>query len=180
MILDLPLKRRTAWSCGGPILMILLAAGCQQKPEATATEPPTLASALSLGDPASSPQLLKGFYGVEQGAWRWTAQQFSVALRPPAGSAQSGATLTFNFTVPDSTIQNLKTVTLSAAAGGTALAPETYSRPGVYAYQRDIAANLLAGGRVQIDFQLDKVNPPKPPDLRPLGVVAAKVGLDLK
>ena len=54
---------------------------------------PRLASSLKMNDPSAPAQLLHGFYGIEGGAWRWTAGKFSVLLRCPLGSAQRGATL---------------------------------------------------------------------------------------
>ena len=84
-------------------------------------------SVLNMGDPKVEPQLVKGFHGVEAGAWRWTEKQFTVALRPPFGASQKGAKLTVKLTVPPVTIEKLKSISLSATAGGTALPPETYS-----------------------------------------------------
>src|SRR4051812_31507163 len=62
---------------------------------------PRLVSNVRMNDAAASAQLLSGFYPVESGAWRWTAGKFSVLLRTPPGSAQSGATFNFAFTIPD-------------------------------------------------------------------------------
>ena len=50
-------------------------------------------------------------------------KDFSVALRPPTGIAAQGATLNFAFSVPQTAIDKLHTVTLSATINGTALAP---------------------------------------------------------
>jgi len=121
---------------------------------------------------------VKGFYGVEAGAWRWTDKQFTVALRPPFGAAQKGAKLTFKLTIPDVVIQNLKTISLSATVAGSALAPETYTTPGDYIYVRDLPASLMSGDTVRIDFQLDKSMRPGGGDIRELGVIAFNIGLE--
>ncbi|MBV8731566.1 MAG: hypothetical protein JO336_17305, partial [Acidobacteriia bacterium] len=68
--------------------------------EKTAEEPPRMASLIHTGDPQSDSQLVTGFYDIEDHAWRWTQQRFSVVLHPPSGSAERGATLTVQFSVP--------------------------------------------------------------------------------
>lgn len=141
---------------------------------------PKLLSAVNMGDPKAEKQLLNGFYAVEANAWRWTAQNFSVALRPLPGFAAQGATLNFALSVPQSAIDKLHTVTLSATINGTALAPETYSHEGAAVYSREIAPNLLAGDLVRIDFHLDKAMPPANGDMRQLGIIARSVALEAK
>src|SRR5947209_15907618 len=61
---------------------------------------PTLASIINAADTRTAPQLLKGFYDVEQNAWRWTMGKFSVTLRPPLNAPQRGATLVVKFAIP--------------------------------------------------------------------------------
>ena len=70
-------------------------------------------------------QLVSGFHGIEANAWRWTMRQFSVYLRPPLGSAQKGAVLIVNLTVPPAVIETEKTISLSASVKGNRFAPET-------------------------------------------------------
>jgi hypothetical protein len=135
---------------------------------------------LSMGDPKQEKQLVSGFYGIEANAWRWTARDFTVSLRPPTGSATQGATLDFALSVPQVTIDKLKSVTLSASINGTALAPETYAHEGQYDYKRDIPPNLIQGGAVRVEFHLDKSMPPAGGDARELGIVARSVGLESK
>ena len=102
-------------------------------------------SVLNMGDPKVEPQLVTGFHGVEADAWRWTEKQFTVALRPPFGASQKGAKLTVKLTVPPVTIEKLKSISLSATAGGSALSPETYTTPGCYSTVRDLPANCYGG-----------------------------------
>jgi hypothetical protein len=146
----------------------------------TVEEAPRLASSFQMGDRTMARQLASGFYDIESDAWRWTMQKFAVNLHPPARSAQQGAVLELHLTVPESSIEKLGSITLSATIGGTALAPETYSKGGAYSYRRDVPANLLAGDAVRVDFQLDKAIPPGDADKRELGVVASSVGLATK
>jgi hypothetical protein len=160
---------------------LLLAAPACKHPVVHSTdtieEAPRLASTVQMGDRAVASQLVSGFYDIESNAWRWTMQKFAVNLRPPAHSAQQGAVLELHLSVPPASIQKLGAITLSAAIGGTALAPETYSKTGEYMYRSDVPANLLAGDTVRIDFQLDKAVPPGDVDKRELGVVALSAGL---
>jgi hypothetical protein len=135
---------------------------------------------VSMGDPKQQKQLVSGFYGIEANAWRWTGKDFTVSLRPPAGSATQGATLDFALSVPQVTIDKLKSITLSASINGTALAPETYAHEGQYDYKRDIPSNLIQGDAERVEFHLDKSMPPAGGDARELGVVARSVGLASK
>jgi hypothetical protein len=146
----------------------------------TIEEAPRLASSMQMGDATMAKQLAGGFYDIESGSWRWTMQKFAVNLRAPARSGQQGAVLELHLTVPAPSIQKLGSITLSAAIGGTALDPETYAKAGEYTYKRDVAANLLTGGAVRVDFQLDKAIPPGDVDKRELGVVATSVALVAK
>ena len=161
--------------------LLLTAPACKQRAtvrvQETVEEAPRLASAVRMGDRAAAGQLVSGFYDIEANAWRWTARQFAVNLRPPARAAQQGAMLELHLTVPAPTIAKLGSVSLSATAGGAALAPETYAKAGDYTYRRELPANLLAGETVRIDFQLDKAMPPGDADKRELGLVVASVGL---
>jgi hypothetical protein len=141
------------------------------------------ASVLAMGDPRSAVQLTRGFYDPEQASWRWTSKEFSAVLRSPAGSADKGARLIFKFALPETSIRQLQSITLSAKVRGTALDPETYTKSGNFTYQRDIPASVFTaatGDAVAIDFALDKALPPAGSDLRQLGVVAQSVGLEAK
>ncbi len=165
----------------------LWCAGCSDEKKtpvkATVEEAPSapkLLTMVEMGDPKGQKQLLTGFYAIEANAWRWTAKDFSVALRPPTGSAASGGLLNFSFSIPQTTIDKLHTVTLSATIGGTALAPETYSKEGQAEYKRELAPGLLTADSVRIDFHMDKAVPPSNGDMRELGVVARSVALDAK
>jgi hypothetical protein len=171
-------ERRLAlrWCCS--VLLVTLAfapLGCKRKHKT-----PGMVSTVHMGDPQAETQLISGFYGIEQSAWRWTARRFSLVLRSPSGAAQKGATLEVHLTVPPATIEKLKTISLSAAIGNSALAPETYTQPGDYTYTRDVAPALLEGEAVRVDFQLDKSMPPSGADLRDLGVVVLSAGLESK
>jgi hypothetical protein len=141
---------------------------------------PPLQSRVNMSDPRTAGQLLDGFYGVEAGAWRWTARQFSVKLKPPAGAAQKGATLRLELVLPPPVIEKSPAIALSASVEGSPLAPETYSAAGNYTYRRDVPASLFGGADMIVYFQLDKSMTPGGPDKRDLGVVVTAVALESK
>jgi hypothetical protein len=172
-------NRRAA---GAAWLLALASLSCNQavKVGQTDAEGPQMSSIVHTGDPKSETQLVNGFYGIEQGSWRWTGQRFSVVLRPPAGAAQKGATLNLQLAVADATIGALKTITLSGSAGAATLPPETYTQAGSYTYTRDLPPTQLTGETVRIDFQLDKALPPHGTEQRGLGLIVSSVALEAK
>jgi hypothetical protein len=182
------LWNRWAVRLGSTALVLTLAfapLGCKRKAkvrvQTTEEEAPRMASTVSMGDPRSEPQLVSGFYTIEQNSWRWTARQFTVVLRPPFSAAEKGAVLKMRLTVPDPVIAKLKTVSLAASINGHTLPPETYTKPGQYTYTRDVPASLLAGESTKVEFQLDKAMPPGGGgDMRELGIVALSIGLEPK
>jgi hypothetical protein len=177
----LPRERRFAPRlCCSALLVTLALAPLSCKRQQADQEAPGMASTVHMGDPQIGNQLVSGFYGIEQNAWRWTGRRFSLVLRPPSGASQKGATLQLRLTVPPVVIEKLKTIALSATIGGSTLPPETYTQAGNYTYTREVAPALLAGESVRVDFQLDKSIPPSGADLRDLGVVVLSAGLGLK
>ena len=171
----------------GLLTALVLAGACRGKHSRLAVEneepdeaTPRMAATLKMSDPAAPAQLVKGIYGLEGGAWRWTAGHFSILLRSPLSAAQHGATLTFGFTVPDVVTQKLGPVALTASVGATKLKSETYAKPGAYTYTADVPAELLTKDSVTVDFALDKSIPAGAMDQRELGVIATSVGLESK
>jgi hypothetical protein len=168
------------------LALVLLPAGCNRKPKApprvhvVEEEKAALATVVHVADPRASPQLLSGFYDVEQGSWRWTGKKFSVVLAIPENVSRKQISLVFKMAVPEPVIQKLKSVTLTASVNGVALAPEIYRRPGEYVFTREVSAKALGGASAQIDFALDKVLPAGANDSRELGLVATSIGFDWK
>src|SRR6266568_3169366 len=93
---------------------LLLPAGCRNRDrkirvQQTDEDTATLASVIHMGDPKAAPQLLSGFYNIEENAWRWTMGKFAVALRPPRNASVRGATLHLKFVIPPAVIEKVKT-----------------------------------------------------------------------
>src|SRR5271170_4845137 len=74
----------------GLAALVFLAVSCQRQQEILLQQAPkpgaALTSVVYTGDPDSAPQLVDGFFQIEEYSWRWTAQSFSVVLRPPGGA----------------------------------------------------------------------------------------------
>ncbi|MBK5291864.1 MAG: hypothetical protein JJE04_09345 [Acidobacteriia bacterium] len=136
-----------------------------------------LASVIQANDAKASLQLLKGFYEIEQGAWRWTKGQFSVTLKTPPQAGVKGAMLELALTVPEPVLQRTQTTTISAVVNGAALEPETFSKPGQYIYKRPVPASALQAEAVTIDFSLDKFLAAGVVEERELGVIVSSAGL---
>lgn len=166
------------------LLCTLAAPACKSKKRRPPLEQTTskngLSSMLQVADPQVNLQLLKGFYDVEGGSWRWTARSFSAALRVPKNASRNGATLVLKFVIPDVLIQKLNSIQLSANVNGVALPPQEYSRPGDYTYSRDVPAAAFPADAVRVDFSLDKTLPPTPSDKRELGVIVSAIGFEAK
>jgi hypothetical protein len=145
---------------------ILTAAACKRRDnpvrlQETDESPIVLSSTVYMADPKTAIQLLKGFHGVEQNAWRWTMGTFSVTLKPPTGASQKGATLAMKFTLPDAVISNVKSTTLTASAGGNQLGSQTLNAAGEYTFTADVPASAFTSDALTVDFAL--TSRPAPP-----------------
>ena len=144
--------------------------------EWTVQDPRQMLAVVHMADKSAAGQLVKGFYGVEGEAWRWTAGRFAVALRPPS-AAPDGATLTLKFAIPGVSIQKLKQMTLSAKVGGVVLPSQTFTAEGQYTYVRHIPPSAYGKDAVDAEFWLDRYL--APPDTGvDLGVLATSVALE--
>lgn len=165
-------------------VLALGAAGCKKKrqrePVQLSDLPVTLASMIQAGDPVAAVQFTKGFYTVENGAWRWTAHAFTVTLHPPRGAAANGARLVLKFALPDAVFQKVGPIKMMARVNGLDLAPEEFKAAGDQTYSREVPGTALGADAVTVDFTLDKFIAPTPGDLRELGVIVSTVGFEVK
>jgi len=137
-------------------------------------------SSIDIADAMTANQLLFGFYQLENDAWRWTAREFSVAVKPPAGAEQRGATLRLDLFIPDSQIELLGPMTMAATTGRYALESETFSKGGSYSYTRKIPPEALATSLLPVDFCFDKALAPLSADGRELAVIVSKIELQME
>ena len=164
-------------------ILAITAGGCRVRKKAAAKaveDDGLVASVVNVAEPRTAAQLTRGFHSVEADAWRWTMKNFSVALHPPKGAAQNGATLQVSFSIPESAINRLGPMTLDARVNGVAVGSQTFSTAGEQAYRRDVPASALVNDVVAVDFTLDKGLPPTDQDARELGIVVSTVGLTAK
>ncbi len=161
------------------IPLLLVGTGCKRRHRSSG-QTQLLASTIYAGDPNVAAHFAKGFYDVEEGAWRWTGKEFAVDLSAPLHSDQKGAQLVMKLAVPDAVIQKLGSVQLSAAIQGFKLDPQLYTKPGQYTYTRDVPSDKLQNDVVRIDFALDHTLPPTETDRRELGIIVSEVGLVAK
>ena len=155
--------------------------GCKAKRrvrvETVEEESGPLASFVRMSEPKTSVQLVKGFYALEQGAWRWSKSEFSVTLRPPAGAAQNGARLEMKLTMPEAVIAKIHETNLLCTINGHTPEPEKINKAGDLIYKRDIPASALTGEAVTLDFKLDKFLAAGQVEERELGLIVLSVGL---
>ena len=140
-------------------------------------EPGDFLSTLHLADPRGTPQLLKGFHALEQGAWRWTEKVFAVALKPPAASPGEEVNVQLTFSIAEASISRLGPLTLTATLNGSPAGSEIYDQAGDYTFTKPVPAEVLASETIEAVFELNKVLPPTGSDLRELGVIAVSVVL---
>jgi hypothetical protein len=160
---------------------LLLLGGCHSKDRVhveTDEGPPRMAAMITMADEKSSPQLLEGFYGLEDKSWRWTAGHFSVLLSTPPLASRDGAVLKVQLSIPKPLIDRVKTTTLTAEIAGTKLSPESYTQTGSFSFVRDVPAKLLQDDSVHVDFSLDRFLPSGTVDGRELGLVVTSVGFE--
>lgn len=147
-------------------------AGCHKKP----VEP--FLSDLKMSDPHSNRQLLAGFYGLEDGRWRWASHRFAVVLQPPSGSKQTGARLQLQLYIPERQIEIIGPMTLVTDIGEASLAPKKFMKGGAFVYSCDVPSELIGPGLLPVVFTFDKAIQASGTDGRELGAVITEVSLD--
>lgn len=132
-----------------------------------------------MSDSAAENQLIAGFYQLEDNRYRWTARRFAVVLNPPAGCRRTGAILQLNLFIPESHLEKLGEVTLTADVGEVSLEPQTFAKPGPASYIREIPPALLpVNVLLPVVFTFDKATAPfQISDNRELGAVVTEVSL---
>jgi hypothetical protein len=161
------------------IPLLLVGAGCKRRQKSSG-QSQLLASSIYAGDPNVATHFAKGFYDVEENAWRWTGKEFAVDLSAPLHSDRKGAQLVVKLAVPDPVIQKFSSVQLTASIQGFKLDPQTYTKSGQYTFTRNVPADKLQSDAVRIDFTLDHALPPTESDRRQLGIIVSEVGLIAK
>ncbi len=160
--------------------LCLLTVACKRlvpiRPQQTIEDAAVLSSTIQMGDEATEGQLMRGFHELQDGNWRWAAPKFSVVLGTPPSSLKNGAWLKVECSLPDASIDALKTITLRAKIGSLMLTPETFTTSGPHEYLREVPASALTPDVVGVDFTVDKFLKP-PDDGRDLALAMASISL---
>ncbi len=136
-----------------------------------------LSSSVNVADPRSDAQLLKGFYPLEQGSWRWTEKEFSVILAVPAAVPGHQSSLDVHVTLPSS-LEALLPITLSVDVedieAGSQVFDEIVSD---HLVTLPVPESALTEDDALVEFKLDKAIGPRESDTRELGVVVTSIAI---
>ena len=152
---------------------VLLAAlsGCVQNEPGVPIEeeegapPAQMLSNVNVADPRAAPQLLRGFHGLEQQAWRWTERKFAVMLEPPPPGQP--VVLNLAFTLPGVVTDEVGPITVTARINGEQVGAQTFDSPGENKqFEAVVPDGLLTTQAAEVEFELDKALPPGERDPR--------------
>jgi hypothetical protein len=143
-------------------------------PAAVPPEPRPKLSYLKMGDIRCRPQLLSGWYNIEEGAWRWMAKEAEAVVRAPSGYSSEFALQLFF--PPDYMERAGGPVTVSVTLDGKPLAKETYVRPGGYRMSAAAPRNRSTSPEATVGIRLNRALPPSGAERRELGAVVSALG----
>jgi len=135
-----------------------------------------------MSDPATQGQLIQGFYDLEGtggNAWRWAAPDATLALAPPNG-APKAARFMLRLYFPETQIQKVGPITLTAFVDGEQLAPETYAKAGSYDFVRDVPRCLLDTNLLPVRLKFFPYAPKSDIEGRNLAAVISMAALEPK
>ena len=146
----------------------------QPPPDLPGAKPLELLSYLNLGDIRSRPQLVRGWYTIEDGAWRWMAPEAEATLLPlPDVAAQFELQLFFP---PDFMRRAGSPVTVSVMLNGKPFASAIYFEPGGHTVAKRIPPELPTSPATRVSIRVNPYIPPSATDQRALGAVVQGLG----
>jgi hypothetical protein len=161
-------------------LLAVVFAGCPRNEPGVPVEegdsgrPAQLLSNVNVADPQAEPQLLRGFHGLEQQAWRWTERKFSVMLQPPPPGQP--VVLNLNFTLPGVVADTVGPIAITARVNGQDIGTHSFAKPGEnQQFEVPVPDGLLTAQPAEVEFELDKAMPPGERDPRELGIVVFSI-----
>ena len=135
---------------------------------------PAELSYLNLGDIRTRPQLLSGWYAVEDGGWRWMAKEAKVELRRPA-DPQPGFEVELFFP-PDYMKRVGGFVTVYVTLNDQPLIRQSYAQAGGHRLAAPVPRERLASPVVRVGIRLSRAMPPSGSEQRELGAVVSRLG----
>lgn len=129
---------------------------------------------VNTGDVRARQQLVSGWYAIEEGSWRWMAQDAAAMLAVP-----SQAPIKFDlklFFPPEHMKRAGSPVTVSVVLDGHHFAQATYDKPGAYELLKPVPAGMLTASAAKVEIHLDRAATPGGDDKRVLGAVVQGIG----
>lgn len=163
------------------LALLLSAAACKKPKDATnpvapiATAERPAYSYAQANDIRVAPQFVKGWYGVEDGAWRWMAKESVTVLKSPKTFP---AQFEVRFTLPKGTMTTVGgPVTFTVLIDDKPLAEETYTQDGNYILQKNVPPGMVGPDPLHVTLRVNKTKAPVPGgDVRELGAVIEGLG----
>ncbi len=149
-----------------------------RRSDAIAAHP--ILSDISMADPASTAQLLSGFYGIESNQWRWTAREFVLRLKTPPKADLSGAVILLHLFIPAAHIERLGPITLAGVVGTHRIAPQTFTTAGEHTFLATIPPEACRTESLTVAFAFDKPVPPSSADPRELAAIVTDAAVTVR
>ncbi len=156
---------------------LLLLAGCSRPQDSQSFEAPrqeVLYSYAQTNDLRVAPQLVSGWYPVEEGAWRWMSKEAQVMLRTPEPPP---AHFEVRLTLSKPHLATTGPVTLTILLNDKPFTEEKYAASGSYTLSKSIPPGLLTKEPTRVTLRVDKVvGPIQGGDQRELGAIILGAG----
>ena len=149
-------------------LSLVLFAACHRTPRGPQ-------SVIRMSDLHTKNQLLRGFYELEAGAWRWTEPQFVCTLAVPAAAKGKGGELLLQGSLTDGAVES-GPLTVSATINGKSLGSQTLTKAGTFVVRLTAPADALIQPVVVVEFNLNHGHHIQN-DQRVLGLIASVITL---
>lgn len=131
-------------------------------------------SYLNTGDVRSKPQLISGWYSIEDAAWRWMSREARAVLLTPR---ESPVNFELRLFFPSEHMKRAGgPVTVSVLFDGNLFAQQKYTTPGGYTLAKPVPAGTLSSPATQVTIRLDRSVPAAGGDQRELGAVVQGLG----
>src|SRR5436190_9768516 len=143
-----------------------MTAACSAPKDATnPAAPPATAAApqyayAQTNDLRVAGQLSKGWYQVEDGAWRWMAKEAEATLKNPQTFPSQ---FEVRLSLPKGTMAAVGgPVTLSVLLNGKPLGEETYAKDGAYHFEKTVQPGMLGPEPITVTMKVNKAKGPIP------------------